>query len=398
MFSDKVMDNLKKASWIRAMFEQGNKLKQEFGAENVYDFSIGNPEVEPPEEVVKAINEIAEDKTPGIHRYMPNAGYPFVKEAISGKLTAMYGMEVPPDNICMVCGAAAGLNVVLKSILNPGEEVIIFAPFFVEYKFYIDNGGGTPVVVETKEDFQIDIDAFNVAITSNTKAVLINSPNNPTGIIYSEETLKSMADAIIEKEKELGINIILISDEPYNEITYEINELPVVFNIFDKAIVVNSYSKSLALPGERIGYIAVNPKIEGCDKLMAAIIFNNRTLGFVNAPAFSQRVVAKAINASVDSNIYKERRDVLYNHLISLGFECQRPDGAFYLFVKSPVEDELEFVATAQKYNVLVVPGRGFGRAGYFRMSFCVSMDTIKRSLPALTKIAAEYFKENRVK
>ncbi len=392
MFSDKVMDNLKRASWIRAMFEQGNKLKQEFGAENVYDFSIGNPEVDPPEEVVKAIYDIAEDKTPGTHRYMPNAGYPFVKDAISGKLTSMYGIEVPSDNICMVCGAAAGLNVVLKSILNPDEEVIIFAPYFAEYKFYVGNGGGSPVVVETKKDFQIDIEVFKSAITSNTKAVLINSPNNPTGVIYSEETLQSMAAAIAEKEKELGINIILISDEPYNEITYEIGALPVVFNIFDKAIVVNSYSKSLALPGERIGYIATSPKIEGCDKLMAAIIFNNRTLGFVNAPAFSQRVVAKAINASVDSNIYKERRDVLYNHLISLGFECQKPDGAFYLFVKSPVEDELEFVATAQKYNVLVVPGRGFGRAGYFRMSFCGNMDTIKRSLPALTKIAAEYF------
>jgi len=392
MFSDKVMDNLKRASWIRAMFEQGNKLKQEFGAENVYDFSIGNPEVDPPEEVVKAINEIAEDKTPGTHRYMPNAGYPFVKDAIAKKLTSMYGLDVPSDNICMVCGAAAGLNVVLKSILNPDEEVIIFAPFFAEYKFYVGNGGGTPVVVETKENFQIDIDAFGVAITSNTKAVLINSPNNPTGVIYSEETLKSMAAIIVEKEKELGINIILISDEPYNEITYDVGELPVVFNIFDKAIVVNSYSKSLALPGERIGYIAASPKIEVCDKLMAAIIFNNRTLGFVNAPAFSQRVVAKAINASVDSNIYKERRDVLYNHLISLGFECQKPDGAFYLFVKSPVEDELEFVAAAQKYNVLVVPGRGFGRAGYFRISFCGNMDTIKRSLPAFTKIAAEYF------
>ena len=392
MFSDKVMDNLKRASWIRAMFEQGNKLKQEFGAENVYDFSIGNPEVDPPEEVVKAISDIAEDKTPGTHRYMPNAGYPFVKDAISGKLTSMYRMEVPSDNICMVCGAAAGLNVVLKSILNPDEEVIIFAPYFAEYKFYVGNGGGTPVVVETKKDFQIDVEAFKSAITSNTKAVLINSPNNPTGVIYSEETLQSMAAVIAEKEKELGTNIILISDEPYNEITYDIDELPVVFNIFDKAIVVNSYSKSLALPGERIGYIAASPKIESCDKLMAAIIFNNRTLGFVNAPAFSQRVVAKAINASVDSNIYKERCDVLYNHLISLGFECQKPDGAFYLFVKSPVEDELEFVATAQKYNVLVVPGRGFGRAGYFRMSFCGNMDTIKRSLPAFTKIAAEYF------
>jgi len=392
MFSDKVMDNLKRASWIRAMFEQGNKLKQEFGAENVYDYSIGNPEVEPPIEVVEAINEIAADDSPGIHRYMPNAGYPFVKKAIAGKLAVQYGMEVPDENICMVCGAAAGLNVVFKSILNPDEEVIIFAPYFAEYKFYVGNGGGMPVVVETKDDFQIDVEAFKSAITYKTKAVLINSPNNPTGVVYSEETLKDMAKVIKEKEKELGINILLISDEPYNEITYDVEKLPVVFQIFEKAVVVNSYSKSLALPGERIGYIAVSPKIESCDKLMAAIIFNNRTLGFVNAPAISQRIVEKAINASVNSDIYKERRDVLYNHLISLGFKCQKPDGAFYLFVKSPVEDELEFVAKAQKYNVLVVPGRGFGRAGYFRMSFCISLDTIKRSLPALDKIASEYF------
>ena len=392
MFSNKVMDNLKRASWIRAMFEQGNKLKQEFGAENVYDYSIGNPEVEPPVEVVEAINEIAADDSPGMHRYMPNAGYLFVKKAITGKLAKQYGMEVPDENICMVCGAAAGLNVVFKSILNSDEEVIIFAPYFAEYKFYVGNGGGIPVVVETKDDFQIEVGAFESAITYKTKAVLINSPNNPTGVVYSEKTLKDMAEVIKEKEKELGINILLISDEPYNEITYDVEKLPVVFKIFEKAVVVNSYSKSLALPGERIGYIAVSPKIEGCDKLMAAIIFNNRTLGFVNAPAISQRIVEKAINASVNSDIYKERRDILYNHLISLGFKCQKPDGAFYLFVKSPIEDELEFVAKAQKYNVLVVPGRGFGRAGYFRMSFCISLDTIKRSLPALDKIAAEYF------
>jgi len=315
-----------------------------------------------------------------------------VKKAITGKLAKQYGMEVPDENICMVCGAAAGLNVVFKSILNSDEEVIIFAPYFAEYKFYVGNGGGIPVVVETKDDFQIEVGAFESAITYKTKAVLINSPNNPTGVVYSEKTLKDMAEVIKEKEKELGINILLISDEPYNEITYDVEKLPVVFKIFEKAVVVNSYSKSLALPGERIGYIAVSPKIEGCDKLMAAIIFNNRTLGFVNAPAISQRIVEKAINASVNSDIYKERRDILYNHLISLGFKCQKPDGAFYLFVKSPIEDELEFVAKAQKYNVLVVPGRGFGRAGYFRMSFCISLDTIKRSLPALDKIAAEYF------
>jgi len=392
MLSDKVLENLKNSSWIRAMFEEGNKLKAIYGADKVYDFSIGNPEVEPPEEVFDALTEIAEDQTPGTHRYMPNAGYPFVKEAISKKLSNKYGTDVSADNICMVCGAAAGLNVVLKSILNPGEEVIIFAPYFAEYKFYIGNGGGEPVVVETDEDFNIDTEAFKKAVTPKTKAVLINSPNNPTGVIYSEEQLRELADAIVEMEEKFGTDIFLLSDEPYNEIVYEDMELPVVFNLFDKAIVVNSYSKSLALPGERIGYIAVSPKIPDCATLMAAIIFNNRTLGFVNAPAISQRLVAKAVDASVDSGIYKERRDLLYNGLTELGFECRKPEGAFYLFVRSPVENELEFVKTAQKYNILVVPGRGFGRPGFFRMSFCIDIETIRRSLPAFRELAKEYF------
>jgi aspartate aminotransferase len=392
MISKQVIENLKNSSWIRAMFEEGNKLKGIYGAENVFDFSIGNPEVEPPSEVDGAISDIALDNTKGTHRYMPNAGYPFVREKIAGKLARKYKTEIPSDNICMVCGAAAGLNVVLKSILNPLEEVIIFAPYFAEYKFYIGNGGGTPVVVETDDEFDIDINAFKEAVTPKTKAILINSPNNPTGVIYSREILQALSEAIREKEKEFDTDIFLLSDEPYNEIKYTDDELPAVFSIFDKAIVVNSYSKSLALPGERIGYIAVSPKINNCDLLMAAIIFNNRTLGFVNAPAISQRIVAKAVDASVDPSIYKERLDILYNHLIELGFECKKPEGAFYLFVKSPVPDELEFIKVAQKYNVLVVPGRGFGRAGYFRLSFCVGLDTIKGSLQAFRKIAAEYF------
>ncbi|HPJ21945.1 MAG TPA: pyridoxal phosphate-dependent aminotransferase [Clostridia bacterium] len=392
MISREIEKNLGNASFIRAMFEEGNKLKAAYGEENVFDFSIGNPEVEPPREVYESLLEIAGDKTPGTHRYMPNAGYSFVREAIAGRLSREYNKTVPADNICMVCGAAAGLNVVLKSILNPGEEVIIFAPYFAEYKFYIGNGGGVPVVVETDDGFDIDINLFKKAVTPMTKAVLINSPNNPTGVIYSSERLSELAAAIKEKEKEFNTDIFLLSDEPYNEIVYVDDELPVVFNIFEKAIVVNSYSKSLALPGERIGYIAVSPDISKSGLLMAAIIFNNRTLGFVNAPAISQRLVAKAVNASVDPEIYRERMDLLYNKLTELGFECKKPAGAFYLFVKSPVEDEMEFARIAQKYNILVVPGRGFGRAGYFRMAFCVSLETIKRSMPAFEKLAAEFF------
>lgn len=392
MFSTKITGNLKKASFIRAMFEQGNKLKQIHGVENVYDFSIGNPEVEPPEQVVTAIKEIANDKEPGIHRYMSNAGYDFVKQFVADGLSKRCDMEIPSDNICMVCGAAAGLNVVFKSILNPGDEVIIFAPFFAEYKFYIENAGGVPVVIETDEEFDIDIENFEAALKPSIKAILINSPNNPSGVIYGEEKLKAMAEIIEKKQKQYDNGIILISDEPYNEIIYTDNRPPEVLTIFDNAIVVNSYSKSLAIPGERIGYIAISPRMKNCELLMKALVFCNRTLGFVNAPAIAQRIVAKAGNASVDIEIYRQRMERLYNHLVSLGFECKKPDGAFYLFVKSPTQDEMDFLETALKYNVLVVPGTGFGRKGYFRLAFCIDMETIKRSLPAWEKIAAEYF------
>ncbi|MFO7610918.1 MAG: pyridoxal phosphate-dependent aminotransferase [Clostridia bacterium] len=392
MFSNKTIADLKNASFIRAMFEQGNKLRQIYGDENVYDFSIGNPEVEPPEEVINAIREIASSREDGTHRYMSNAGYLFVRNAIARKLSRSYEMEISAENICMTCGAAAGLNVVFKSILNPGEEVIMFAPYFAEYKFYIGNAGGVPVIVETDKDFQIDAKAFETAINSGTKAVLINSPNNPTGVIYRNQILEKMAHIIKEKESEYGTDIIVVSDEPYNEIVFGTDRLPVVFRIFENAIVVNSYSKSLALPGERIGYVAVSPKLKQNGLLMEAIVFNNRTLGFVNAPAIVQRIVAKAIDAAVDPGIYMERRDILYNHLTSLGFECQKPEGAFYLFVKSPVENEMDFVEAALRHNVLVVPGRGFGRPGYFRIAFCVGLDTIKGSLQAFDKIAKEYF------
>lgn len=392
MFSKKVTDDLKRASFIRAMFEQGNRLRKIHGAENVFDFSIGNPEVEPPEEVTDAMREIAESREAGMHRYMSNAGYDFVREAVASKLSRRCQMDIPPDNICMVCGAAAGLNVVFKSILNEGDRVVIFAPYFAEYKFYIQNAGGEPVVVETDSEFEIDPEAFEKALNPKVKAVLINSPNNPSGVIYGQDTLKAVSDIMEKKQKEYGTEIILVSDEPYNEIIYTDQQPPEVLSIFKNAIVVNSYSKSLALPGERIGYIAVSPRLENNTLLMEALVFCNRTLGFVNAPAIAQRIVAKAGDSSVDRRIYRERRDLLYNHLTSLGFECKKPDGAFYLFVKSPVEDDMEFIDTALKYNVLAVPGKGFGRAGYFRLSFCIDIDTIRRSLAAWDKIAAEYF------
>jgi len=392
MFSNKIINNLKKSSWIRAMFEEGNKLRKEYGAENVFDFSLGNPEVEPPKAVKEALYKISQSNEIGMHKYMNNAGYESTRKAVANMISNEYDMHIPFSNICMVTGAAAGLNVVFKSILNPEEEVIIFRPFFAEYLFYISHANGNPIIVDTIEDtFQIDLVKFEKAITIKTKAIILNSPNNPTGVIYDESTLKTMANIIKRKEKEFNIDIFVISDEPYTKIVFDEIKLPILFKIFDKAVSVNSYSKSLALPGERIGYITISPNLKESDLLMSIILFNNRTLGFVNAPALQQRIVEMCINEKVDSNIYKERRDILYNHLISIGFECQKPAGAFYLFVKSPVPDEMEFVNKALKYNILVVPGRGFGQKGYIRMTYCISLDTIKRALPHLTKLANEY-------
>lgn len=393
MFSDKTVENLKNASFIRAMFEEGNKLRQQFGAENVYDFSLGNPDVEPPKAVKEAIHALSLSQEKGMHKYMSNGGYDSTKTAVAKKISDEYQMEIPFTNVCMVTGAAAGLNVVLKSLLNDNEEVIIFRPYFAEYLFYIRHANGIPVIVDTEKDtFNIDLDKFRNAITEKTKAVIINSPNNPTGVIYKKEVLAKMAKIIDEKEKEFGSHLFVISDEPYTKIVFGNIRVPVMFQIFNKAVSINSYSKSLALPGERIGYITVSPKIPDDQLLMSAILFNNRTLGFVNAPALQQRIIELCINESIDPKIYEERRDLLYNHLISLGFECLKPEGAFYLFMNSPVPDEMEFVRKAQEFNILLVPGRGFGLPGYVRLTFCIGLETIKRSLPAFTELAKSYF------
>lgn len=392
MFSNKTITSLEKSSWIRAMFEEGNKLRELYGADNVYDFSLGNPDVEPPKAVKDAIRDISNSKEKGMHKYMSNGGYESTKKAVANMMSKEYNIKIPSSNICMVTGAAAGINVTLKSLLNDLEEVIIFKPFFAEYLFYISHANGVPVIVDTKKDtFTIDLGSFAKAITKKTKAIIINSPNNPTGVVYCEEDLIKMAIIIKEKEEEFNTNIFIISDEPYTKIVFGNIKVPIMMKIFEKTISINSYSKSLSLPGERIGYITVNPLLPNNQLLMSAILFNNRTLGFVNAPAIQQRIVEKCINELIDPFIYEERRDLLYNHLISLGFSCQKPDGAFYLFMKSPEEDEINFVKQAQKFNILLVPGRGFGQPGYVRLSYCISKDIIKRSLPSFTKLAKLY-------
>lgn len=391
MFSDKIVKNLENSSWIRAMFEEGAKLAKKHGAENVYDYSIGNPYAEPPKEVFESLKKHTAGGEKGIHRYMSNAGFVDVREKLAKKLSEESGVELTFNNIVMTVGAAGALNVTLKALLNPHEEVILFSPYFVEYGTYIDNVGGRPVVISTdKETFEPDLDILEKTINSKTKAIIINSPNNPTGVIYKEETLNAMQEVLERKEKEFDIKIYVISDEPYSKIVYDGVNVPAVLGIFNNAIVVNSYSKSLGLAGERIGYIAASSKIDNVDILMTALAYCNRTLGYVNAPALFQKVIGDAIEAAVDVNEYKKRRDYLYENLTRLGFEIIKPEGAFYLFPKALIEDDIEFVKIAQKFNLLLVPGSGFGCPGYFRISYCVKFDMIERSIPAFEKLVAE--------
>ncbi len=392
MFNEKITQNLSKSSFIRAMFEEGNRLKAIYGEENVFDFSIGNPEMEPPVEVKECLKKIACSEEEGMHKYMSNAGYDATRRTVSCSIKKDYGYDVPYNHIIMSAGAAAGLFVTLKSVLNPDDEVIVFKPYFAEYGFYVMHAQGILKEADCDEDFLPDVNSFKKVITAKTKAVILNTPNNPSGAVYQKEVLLKISDAIRDAEIIFNTNIFVISDEPYVKIVYDDITVPCVFECFDKAIIVNSYSKSLALPGERIGYIAIDPKIPNSELLANICIFNTRTLGYVNAPAIMQRVIQSSCDAKVDVDDYKLRRDMLYDHMVKCGFSIKKPQGAFYLFVKSPVEDEMEFVEKAKKYNILIVPGRGFGMRGYVRMCFCISKKTIQASLPKITELAREYF------
>ncbi len=391
MISKKISTNLANSSMIRAMFEEGEKLRKIYGADKVYDFSLGNPDPEPPLEVKTALRQLAASNEPRMHSYMNNAGYPEVREVIAGKINRETGLNLTFNNVVMTVGAGGALNVVLKTLLNPGEEVIVFAPFFVEYTSYIDNHGGKTVVINTDlNTFLPDPELLRARITPNTKAIIINTPNNPTGVVYGKDVLEAIAKVLEEKGKEYGSTIYIISDEPYRKLAYDV-EVPNILTIYKNAILIDCFSKSLSLPGERMGYIATNPEAEDIETLMGGLIYCNRVLGFVNAPALFQKVVAKSIDSSVDINIYKERRDLLYNSLVEFGYQCVKPDGAFYLFPKALIPDDVEFKNRAVKYNLLVVPGSGFGCPGYFRLAYCVSLETIKNSLPAFKALAEEF-------
>ncbi|MHC1685148.1 MAG: pyridoxal phosphate-dependent aminotransferase [Clostridiaceae bacterium] len=394
MFSQKVIDVLSKSSLIRAMFEEGETLRKTYGAENVYDFSIGNPDPEPPAKVKEVLKRLVLEDAPKQHAYMPNPGYPDVRAKVAEYVSREKGVNLEMKHVIMTCGAGGALNVILKTILNHDEEVIVFSPFFVEYPNYIDNANGKCIVAATNKDtFEPDLKALEEKITTKTKAIILNTPNNPTGVVYSEEVLKSMSELLERKEKELNITIFVISDEPYSKIIYDNAKVPSILKIFNNSIVVDSFSKSLSLPGERIGYLAVNPNIKDVDIFLSGLIHYNRSLGFTSAPALFQKVVAESLDDIVDVNIYKERRDLLYNSLVEMGYECVKPEGAFYLFPKCFIEDDVAFKNAALKHRLIIVPGSGFGCPGYFRLSYCVSIETIKNSLASFEALAKEFKK-----
>lgn len=393
MIANKMVDFVKNSSAIRAMFEEGKIMAGKYGAENVFDFSLGNPITPAPREVKEAIGQIiSEEDSVMVHGYMNNSGYEDVRAAIADSLNKRFGTAFKEGNILMTVGAAGGLNVILKTLINPGDEVIAFAPFFGEYRSYAANFDSDLVVVSPDTaTFQPNLEEFEQKITKKTKAVIVNSPNNPTGVVYSEATIIKMADIMKKKGEELGIDIYLISDEPYRELVYDGVEVPYLTKYYDNTIVGYSYSKSLSLPGERIGYLVIPDAAADSSDIIAAANVANRILGYVNAPSLMQRVVAKCLDAKVDVPFYNKNREALYHGLKNLGFECIKPEGAFYLFVKSPIADEKEFCAAAKKHNILIVPGSSFACPGYVRIAYCVSHQTIVRSLPGFEKLAKEF-------
>ncbi len=395
MIAEKMKNMVANSSAIRAMFEEGNRLAQIYGAENVFDFSLGNPNVAAPESVKKAIVELLDENDPVVlHGYTnSNSGYADVREAVAQSLNERFGTKFAGKNIVMSVGAAGGLNVILKTLLNPGDEVIAFAPYFGEYRSYTNNYDGILVEISPNTvDFQPKLDEFEQKITPKTKAVIVNTPNNPTGVVYSEETIRKLAAVMEAKQREFGTDIYLISDEPYRELVYDGVEVPYLTKYYANTVVGYSYSKSLSLPGERIGYLVIPDEVKDCEDVLAAANVATRILGFVNAPTLQQKVVAKCLGEKTDISYYDRNRETLYQGLRECGFECVKPQGAFYLFVKSPDADEKAFCAAAKKYHLLLVPGSSFACPGYVRLAYCVAYETIVNSLPKFRELAKEYF------
>lgn len=379
--SSQIMSYLDRSSWIRKMFEEGIKLKKTYGEDRVFDLTLGNPDLPPPSEVKEALKEFYENYQPAMHRYMPNAGFSFVREKMAKKITLEQGVSISSDEVIMTCGAAGGLNIIFKTLLNPGEEVLFPSPFFVEYIFYAENYQGVPKPVRTKSDFSLDLDALEEAISPRTKVVLINSPNNPTGQIYEEEELRGLAQLLTQKSKEFGHPIYLVSDEPYRNLVFDEHEVPSVFKVYANSLIAYSFSKELSLAGERIGFVAVHPEAENKRLILDGLILCNRILGFVNAPALAQRLAYKCAFARVDVSIYQRRRDLICEMLEEAGLTFVKPKGGFFIFPEVPMDD-LEFCNKLKDHLILVVPGRGFGAPNHIRLSFCVEEEVLKTLKP----------------
>ena len=393
MIADKMKALVKNSSAIRAMFEEGKVMAAKYGAENVYDFSLGNPNVPAPVQVKEAIIEEAEKEDPIVlHGYMSNAGYEDVRQVVAESINKKFDTTFSAKNIIMTVGAAGGLNVILKTLLNPGDEVIAIAPYFGEYNSYVSNFDGKLVVVSPNtETFQPNLTELEEKLTARTKAVIVNSPNNPTGVIYSEETIQAMAEILRKKQKEFGTDIYLISDEPYRELAYDGAEVPYLTKYYENAIIGYSFSKSLSLPGERIGYLVIPDEAADSEDVISAAGTATRILGYVNAPSLMQKAVAKCLDAQADVPYYDRNREDLYNGLKEMGFECIKPQGAFYLFMKSPVADEKVFCEAAKKQHILIVPGSSFACPGYVRIAYCVAHETIINSMPGFKALAEEF-------
>lgn len=392
MLNEQMYEYGSKSSVIRELFAYGLERKKIVGEDKVYDFSIGNPSIPAPAEVKEALLELLEEPAEALHGYSPAAGDPEVRKTLADSVNRKFGTRYTADNFYMTVGAAASLSIIVKALTNPGDEYITFAPFFPEYAVWVETAGAKLAVTpaDTK-DFQIDFEAFEKLLSPKTKGIIINSPNNPSGVVYSEETILRLSELLTKKQKEYGTSIYLITDEPYREIVYDGMEVPFVPNYYKNTLVCYSYSKSLSLPGERIGYIIVPDEADDGKKVMAAVAGAGRALGYVCAPVLFQKAIARCVDVPCDVSAYKKNRDLLYHGLTELGYECVRPQGAFYLFVKSPEPDAKAFSERAKKYDVLVVPGDSFGCTGYVRVSYCVSEQTIKDALPVFAEIMKEY-------
>jgi aspartate aminotransferase len=382
-----VQEAMKGSSWIRKMFEAGQALVERFGEGAVFDFSLGSPHLEPPPAFQEALRDLTTHPRPGLHRYMPNNGFLGTRRAVARSLSTREGVEVTSEDIVMTVGAAGAMNVALTAVIDPGDEVIVLAPYFVEYLFYVKNRGGVTRVVETTEDFDLDLDAIEAAMSSRTKALILNTPNNPTGRVYSPEGVTALAALLARHEKQHGRNIYLVVDTPYAKVVYDGIHNPLLFRVHPSTFIAHSFSKDLGLAGERIGYLAVNPLAPHREALARACTFANRTLGFVNAPALMQLALERAIDASVDVDQYRLLRDRLCAGLEDAGYEFFKPQGTFYLFAKSPLDDDVAFTQELLKENVLVVPGSGFGRGGHVRIAFCVPPEIIDGALPRFAEV-----------